>query len=96
MHTHSKENLIRDNITRVHAHMCAHTPYDHTHHSPDGLEVGEQVSVTHKLCEQTQWLLDCHTSNEIDDMWVVALGDLFHGVNLMDEVSPLTSCCRIC
>ena len=44
-----------------------------------------------KLSDKTEWLLNGHTANEVDHMWVVALGYLFHGVYLVEEVSPLAT-----
>lgn len=54
-----------------------------THHSPDGLQIREQVTVTHKLSDETQRLLDCHTANEIDNVRIVGLSNLLHCVNLV-------------
>ena len=46
----------------------------------------------HKLCDETEWLLDGDTANECDHMRIVALSDLLHRINLTEKVSSLTSC----
>ncbi len=66
-----------------------------THHFPDGLQIREQVSMTHKLCDKTQWLLHRHTANKVNNMRIVGLSNLFHCVNLVQEVVPLTTSCRV-
>ena len=58
----------------------------------DGFQVREEVSVLHKLCNETEGLLDGDTANELDDVRVVAFRYLLHCVNLIQEVSSLTSC----
>lgn len=45
-----------------------------------------------KLRDEAERLLDGHAADEGDHVRVVALSDLLHGVNLVQEVSPLTSC----
>ncbi len=39
--------------------------------------------MTHKLSDEAQWLLYRYTANEIDDVWIVAMADLLHGINLV-------------
>lgn len=39
--------------------------------------------MTHELSDEAQWLLYRHTANEIDDVWIVAMADLLHGINLV-------------
>ena len=46
----------------------------------------------HKLCDETERLLDGDTANECDHMRIVALSNLLHRVNLTEKVSSLASC----
>ena len=57
--------------------------YTKTHHSPNGLQIREEVAMTHKLSDEAQWLLYRYTANEIDDVWIVAMANLLHGINLV-------------
>ena len=66
----------------------------HTHHSSDSGQVGEEVTIFHKLGHQTHWLLQRHTPNHVHHMRVVALGNLLHRIYLGEEVAPLATCCR--
>ena len=44
-----------------------------------------------KLSDEAEWLLDGDTTDERDDMRVVALGNLLHCINLIEKVCPLTT-----
>lgn len=60
------------------------------------LQVGKKVSMFHKLCDETEWLLNGDTAHQADHMWVVSLGYLLHCINLVEEVGSLTACCTCC
>ena len=60
------------------------------------LQVGKEVSMFHKLSNETQWLLNGDTAHQADHMWVVSLGYLLHCINLVEEVRSLTACCTCC
>ena len=40
----------------------------------------------YKLCDEAEWLLDGDTAYQVDNVVVVALRDLFHHLNLSEEV----------
>ena len=44
-----------------------------------------------KLSNQAQRLLNSHTSDHVDNMWIVAFCYFLHHVYLIDEVSSLTT-----
>ena len=58
----------------------------------DCFQVGEEVSMLHKLCNEAKGLLDGDTANELDHVGVITLCYLLHCVNLIQEVSSFTSC----
>lgn len=60
---------------------------------PDCLKVGQEVSIFDELSDETEWLLHCHTSDKVDDVRVIALSNLLHGVNLVEEVGSFTPSC---
>ena len=62
-----------------------------SHQFPDCFQVREEISMLHKLCNETEWFLDGDTANECDHMRIVALGDLLHRINFIEKISSLTS-----
>lgn len=46
----------------------------------------------HKLSNEAERFLDGDAANETDHVRIVALGNLFHCVDLVEEVGPLVSC----
>ncbi len=47
--------------------------------------------MSHKLCDEAQRLLYRHTANKIDDVWIVAMADLLHGIDLVQKIVSLTT-----
>ena len=59
-------------------------------------EIGEEVSIGNELSDKAEGLLECDAAHHVDDVGVVALGYLFHHVNLFQKGSlffPGRCCC---
>ena len=60
-----------------------------THLLPLVLEVGQEVSIGHKLSDEAEGLLESDAAHHVHNVGVVALRDLLHHVNLGQEICLL-------
>lgn len=67
-----------------------------TYHLPDGAEVGQEVSILHKLCDKTDWLLESHTANHVHNVRVVSFSNLLHCFDFCEKVTPFTTSGSFC
>ena len=47
-----------------------------------GSEVGEEITVFDKLCDEAEWLLDGDTAKETNHISILTLSYLLHHLNL--------------
>ena len=52
------------------------------YHSSVGSEIGEEVSILDKLCDEAEWFLDGDTAKETNHMRILTLSYLLHHLNL--------------